>query len=549
MNRLFFGDNLDVLKKLLKENPRGFIDLIYVDPPFNSKQDYNILFENIDLMDAKAQKMAFADTWSNVSYHDTLLEIQSLDIDLYKFLTALDDIRLSNGAISYLTIMAIRIWYIKKLLKITGSFYLHCDSVMSHYLKIICDLVFGTEGFKNEITWKRTNNPKGSQFKDKKYGVYTDTILFYTKTKKYCFELDDVRMPLTQEELEIKYPKHDEKGRYLEYPILRSASKGPRPNLVYEYKGYTPDQWGWVVKKEKLIAIDLRGDLAWRKNGSPYRKYRITEDRGKPVGNLWDDIYRIQSNADEFLGYPTQKPITLMERIITVSSKPGDLVADFFCGCGTTIAAAEKLNRQWLGVDISHLAIKLILKRLTDPYPEDKRKEILLSIDVNGFPKDIASAKELAGNTDKHRIKFQDWVVEVLLGGVSSPKKSGDGGRDGYFTFHKSYDGKDRGTGIIEVKSGNVSISMVRSFMTSVEAFKADMGVFVGFAGQITNGMRIEASKHGKLPNFNIDKIQILTIEDLMDGIRPRVPGLSEFSHFDTSNQKLDKKKSDDGLF
>ncbi|MBS4000764.1 MAG: hypothetical protein KGZ71_09820 [Desulfobulbaceae bacterium] len=523
MKKIYFGDCLDVLKRLNAEYPKGFIDLVYIDPPFNSKRNYNVLFEDIDLKDTKAQKEAFADTWSNVSYMDTMDEIRGLDDDLYVFLNALDSIRLSKSAISYLTTMTIRIYYIHKVLKDTGSFYLHCDSTMSHYLKLVCDLIFGAGNYRNEIIWKRTNNPKGSQFKDKKYGVYTDTLLYYTKSKDYYFELDSVRSSLDMDELLTKYPKEDERGRYLEYPILRSASKGERPNLVYEYKGFTPDKWGWVVRKEKLIAIDERGDLAWRKNGMPYRKYRVDEDRGRPVGNLWDDIFRIQSNADESLGYPTQKPEALLERIINASSNEGDIVADFFCGCGTTVAVANRLNRQWIGADISHLAIKLVLERIAKPHGEMASK-ILAEIQIDGFPRDIASARELATGTDKHRSFFQDWIIEFKLGGVSNPKKSGDGGKDGYVTFTR-LDGR-KGVALVEVKSGGIGIADLRAFMNVVERQKPDIGVFVCFESHVTKGMLHLAKEAGKykieingvIQSTQIDRVQILTVEAIMGG-------------------------------
>ncbi|MGA2298189.1 MAG: DNA methyltransferase, partial [FCB group bacterium] len=249
------------------------------------------------------------------------------------------------------------------------------------------------------------------------------------------------------------------------------------------------------------------------------------------------------------LGYDTQKPLALLERIIKASSNEGDLVADFFCGCGTTIAASEKLNRKWLGVDISHLAIKLILKRLTDPYPEEKRVEILKSIDISGFPKDLDSARELATKTDKHRIKFQDWVVEILLGGVSNPKKTGDSGVDGHITFFKSYDGKQKGLGIIEVKSGNVTISQVRSFMKSVDSMNADLGIFACFSNHITDGMRREAKAEGYIKDYKIDRIQIISVDDLLEGFRPRIPGLSDLAHFGSSTQKLNGNNNHPELY
>jgi len=490
MNKLYFGDCLDVLKELHKKHPEGIVDLMYIDPPFNSKRNYNILFEDVDLSDTKAQREAFSDTWSNVTYHDTLSEIQELDLDLYKFLKALDDIRLSKSAISYLTTMAIRLWYIHKVLKNTGSFYLHCDPTMSHYLKLVCDLIFGQRNFQNEIIWRY----RGGGISKARFGQKHDIILFYTNSINYFFNPEAFKQEYSEET----------KKR------MRHFNQAIRNGKGYEYN---------------------------------------LNDKGKYPDDVWDDINIINPASKERLGYPTQKPAELMERIIQASSNEGDLVADMFCGCGTTIAAAQKLNRRWLGADISHLAIKLITKRLTDPYDnEDKKREILSKIEISGFPKDIASARELASHTDKHRIKFQDWVIEYMLGGISNIKKSGDGGFDGYLTFHTSQQ-KEKGIGIIEVKSGNVGIATLRSFIHVVENQKADMGIFVCFDEQVTDGMRIAANKIGKIVGWSSDKIQILTIEELLGGKKPQLPGGGTMKHFEESNKKLDKDKEEDRLF
>ncbi len=320
-NQLLFGDNLHIMRAL----PSNSIDLIYIDPPFFSGRNYNVVFGD------QNEVRSFTDIWE-------------------------------GGMPGYLTWLNARLLEMKRLLKPTGSIYVHLDWHAAHYVKMEMDKIFGYENFKNEIIWKRTHHPKGSQFKDKKYGVYTDAILFYTKSNKYIFELDKTRPELTKEELEKKYPKMDDKGRYLVYPIIRSASKGERPNLVYEYKGFTPETWGWVVKKEKLIEIDKRGDLGWTSKGTPFRKYRPWEDRGTPVGNLWDDIHRV--GGDENLGYPTQKPEELLKRIIVASSNPNDVIADFFCGGGTTPAIAQKLGRRWIASDISKIAVSVTRDRL-----------------------------------------------------------------------------------------------------------------------------------------------------------------------------------------
>ena len=254
------------------------------------------------------------------------------------------------------------------------------------------------------------------------------------------------------------------------------------------------------------------GDFDFTKR--PRLKRYLNEQKGNIVTNNWTDIAPISAHAKERLGYPTQKPEALLERIIKASSNEGDIVADFFCGCGTTIATANKLNREWIGVDISHLAIKLILKRLTDPLKKGVRQEFLKGIDVHGFPKDIASAKALARKDAKGRFEFQAWVVEFLLGGILNPRKTADGGWDGYLTFKKN--DNDKGRVLIEVKSGSVSVKNIREFINVVDSAEADIGVFVCFQDTITNSMKSSAKNAGKYKPYKFDRIQLLSIEDIL---------------------------------
>lgn len=451
MNQLYFGDNLFILKDLYQKNPSGLIDLIYIDPPFNSKRNYNILFESIDLTDSTAQKEAFADTWSSVSYIDTLNELSNLDLHLYNFLNNLENIGISKGAISYLTTMSIRLWYMQKLLKETGSFYLHCDPNMSHYLKILCDLIFGESNFRNEIVWCYGSGGASKNHFSRKH----DIILFYTKTNTYPFYVDSVRE-------EYSSP----------------------------HKSMTP----------KII-----GDKSYTKMN--------------PLGRIpfdWWKIPILTNSAKERLGYPTQKPEELLEKIIRASSKEGDLVADFFCGCGTSIAEADKLDRRWLGVDISHLAIRLIANRIG-------KENINKTFEIHGLPKDLDSAKELANNVKGGRLEFEGWVVEFLLHGILNDRKN-EMGFDGYRTFDAN--GK-KCFAMIEVKSGNVTMAQFNHFIMTVNDKKGDMGLFVSFKDQITKNMRIAAKKEGYLEingNTFSDKIQIATIEDLLDGRYPNIP-------------------------
>ncbi|QLH53850.1 MAG: Type III restriction-modification system methylation subunit [Candidatus Kapaibacterium sp.] len=513
MKQLYFGDCLDVLKKFAREHPKGFIDLIYIDPPFNSKRDYNILFEHIEMEDTKAQREAFTDTWSNVSYIDSLNELADLHDDVYQFLKTLDRINISTSTVSYLTTMAIRIFYMHKVLKDTGSFYLHCDPNMSHYLKVICDLIFGRNVRFNELIWCY----KEREISKKQWNKKHDVILFYTKSMNNKFNWE-----LVAEDYSLgtykKFNYVDENGRRFQIRGKGGPYLG-KQGLSIELESTHPE---WV-----------------------YRDY-LDKSPGVPPRD-WFIIPVINRASKERLGYPTQKPEALLEKIILASSNEGDLVADFFCGCGTTIAVANRLNRQWIGVDISHLAIRLVLKRLTDPYDDETKKSILKEIEIHGFPRDIASAKELANKGTKGRLEFQYWVVEILLGGIVNPKKSADGGWDGYISFAKSEN--ERGKILIEVKSGSVNINMIRSFIQVVEKQNADLGFFVCFKEYVTDSMKSEAKKVGKYNGFNIDRIQIITIEDLLEGNGPKLPGGADPTIFKKATKEVRPINNNDKLF
>ena len=461
MNQLYFGDCLDILKKLYNDHPKGFIDLIYIDPPFNSKRNYNILFESVDLKDTKAQKEAFADTWSNISYKDTLEELKDIDLDLFRFLDGLDSIRILKSSVAYLTIMAIRIHYIHKVLKDTGSFYLHCDPTMSHYLKIVCDLIFGNKNFRNEIIWHYRRWTGGA----KAFMKMHDVILFYAKDK-------------TRLKFNVQYTPYTEKS------LERKQHYHTR------------------IKGDDIYVTDI-------------------DEKGVKENDVWH-IQLLNSQSKERLGYPTQKPEELLKRIIATSSDNGDLVADFFCGCGTTVAVAQELKRKWIGVDISHLAIGLIERRLISYYGKNIKK----SYEVDGLPKDTASAKRLAQSTEHGRFKFQDWIIETILGGVHNPKKIADGGWDGHLAFDMPNQKKE--IILIEVKSGGVTVKNIREFIHVVSKQKASIGVFVCFEDEVTKPMLLEAKQSGyynkEMFGSNHDKIQILTVERLLDGDRISMP-------------------------
>ena len=531
MKSLFFGDCLEVLKEFVP-NPAardtGFIDLIYNDPPFNSKRDYNILFEDVEFKDTTAQKKAFADTWSNVSYLDTLSELQSLNLGLYNFLKTLDGMNVSKSAVSYLTTMAIRILYMHKVLKDTGSFYLHCDPTMSHYLKILCDVIFGEKNFRNEIVWKRSTPHNDAQ----KFGSQHDIIFYYVKSDSYIWNRQYIEH--SEEYKRDFYKNSDLEGR--KYSLDSTTAPGGR-GPEYEFLGITRK---WRYTKENMQRLYDEGLIIQTKPGTvPRFKRYLDEQKGVTLQDVWIDIKPLQGQSKEYMSYPTQKPEALLERIIRASSNEGDLVADFFCGCGTSIAVAERLKRNWLGVDISHLAVKLIKKRLTDKVEVKALKGAYSdTILIKGFPQDVASAYALARQDyelddddskikkTKGRLQFQEWVVEVMLNGVVNPKVTADGGWDGHTVFALEEGKKE--TVLIEVKSGNVNVKNIREFIQVVEAQSAAMGVFVCFGEQVTRPMLEEITKQGyfreDLFGKKYGKVQILTVEDLFNGQNIKMP-------------------------
>lgn len=334
LNQLFWGDNLQIMSHLLKKY-RGKVKLIYIDPPFDSKAQYK-----------KSVFLKGKSTENDTSFFEDTQ---------YNDIWANDD---------YLQFMYERLILLRELLAEDGSIYLHCDWHKSHHLRMIMDEIFGESNFRNEIIWVRSTNPKGSQHESKTFSHFTDTIYYYSKNSVAELNLDAVRIPLTPDEIAEKYNRKDSIGRYYDAPILRSNGMGERPNLVYEYKGFTAGSAGWRMKKSALEKLDLEGNLGWSKTGKPFRKLRPESDKGKPVGSFWNDISLINSQAEERVGYPTQKPLKLLERIILASSKPGDIVFDCFMGSGTTQVAALNLGRKFIGADINLGAIQSTTKRL-----------------------------------------------------------------------------------------------------------------------------------------------------------------------------------------
>ena len=509
-NTLFYGDNLQILRDYVADES---VDLIYLDPPFNSNASYNVLFKSPTGEQSAAQIEAFDDTWHwNISAEKAFDEVvQSGNSDAANMLIAMRSFLGDNDMMAYLAMMAVRLIELHRVLKPTGSLYLHCDPTASHYLKILLDAVFGAKHYKNEIAWKRTtahSDTKG------RFSHETDIILFYTKSNYGIWNPQYEKH--SESYISSHYSHSDSTGRlYRHDNIIRSQSMGFRPNLSYEYKGFTPP-YGWRTVKAKLEEIDNNGRLHWSKSGTPYLIRYLDEQKGEIVGNLWDDISPVNSQAQERLGYPTQKPVALLERILAASSNEGDVVLDPFCGCGTTVHAAQKMGRRWLGIDITHLAIGLIQRRLTDAFP-------MATYDVVGVPKDLGAAQKLA-EADKY--EFQKWALSLVEAQpYKGGKKGSDGGVDGYIFFKP--DGKTTAKAVVSVKGGGVTDSQVKDLIVTVDHEKAQMGVFVTLLPP-TKPMIARAAAAGfyKTEWGEYPKVQILTIADLLDGKRPHMPWL-----------------------
>lgn len=441
--------------------------------------------------------------------------MQSGNTDAAELLRAMRSFLKENDMMAYLCMMAVRLLELHRVLKETGSLYLHCDPTASHYLKLVLDSIFGPRNYRNEIVWLRSRNPKGSQHKNVQWGGSTDTLLFYAKSPYSLLHLESAKSVSSEQEIARRFPYTDERGRWDDGPILRSESMGARPNLVYEYKGFTPGPSGWRVSREKLEEIDRAGNLYWTSTNRPRRKLRPDDEETEPIGNCWTDIAPINSQAQERLGYPTQKPVALLERIINASSNEGDVVLDPFCGCGTTVHAAQKLKREWIGIDITNLAISLIEKRLADAFPG-------VRFELHGTPKDMDGARDLAAQ-DKYQ--FQWWAVSLVKAVPYGGKKKGaDTGIDGLIYFKPDANVTEKA--IVSVKGGdNVNVAMVRDLGFVVKREKAQMGVFITLA-EPTKPMLTEAVKEGfyDTPYGKYPRLQIITVEELLNGKQPHIP-------------------------
>ncbi len=487
MNTLYYGDNLDVLRRYI---PDESVDLVYLDPPFKSNQNYNVLFAERDGTQAAAQIKAFEDTWrwdeaAARAFQEVVEESGAVSRAMQAFRTLLGD----NDMLAYLSMMAPRLVELRRVLKPTGSLYLHCDPTSSHYLKLLLDAVFGPERFVSEIIWKRTHSHGDPR---RKYGAITDTLFLCSKSDDYKFMPQ--HRPFSQKYIDKTFTGTDSlSGRRWQSVTLRSPN--PRPNLTYPYKAsngitYQPHRNGWSCDPQRMKKYEREGRLHFptKPSGALRLKMYIDESPGVKIQNLWDDIPPISANAQERLGYPTQKPEALLERVIEASSNEGDTVLDPFCGCGTTIAAAQKRNRQWIGIDITSLATTLIKHRLRDAYGDGIDK----TYDVIGEPVSLRDAEALAA-ADPYQ--FQWWALDLVHARPAEQKKGADKGIDGRLYFHEGDTGKTKQI-VISVKAGKLHAPYVRDLRGVIEREQAEMGVLLSLETP-TAKMRTEAASAG----------------------------------------------------
>jgi DNA modification methylase len=539
MNKLFYGDNLDVLRKFIRDET---VDLCYIDPPFNSKRNYNQIYNNIGSED-RAQAQAFVDTWTwddhaNICYDEILTNANGVQTaQSIALINGLEQVLGKGSLFAYLVSMTVRIAEIHRVLKDTGSFYLHCDDVADSYLRLMCDAIFVSQGgdFKNEIVWKRTSAHSDSG----RFGRNGDRILYYTKSLNATF--NKVYQPYDQHYLNSHYRNEDENGRLYRTDNLTAFGLSGG-GYTYEWNGVTKL---WRCPQERMQELHDEGRIRYTRTGTAEYVRYLDEMPGMPAQGIWDDIFAINSQANERLGYPTQKPEALLERIISASSNEGDVVLDAFCGCGTTVAVANRLKRGWIGMDITYQSVALILKRLRDSEGQSAVDNVIL----HGVPQDMASVDALIHKKDDRvRKEFEKWAILTYSDNraVINEKKGADQGIDGIAYTRKSK--KEILPVILSVKSGkNVSVKDVRDLFAVVKSEGAACGIFIT-RHEPTQPMIDFAKKQGqfKPEHFTgFDKLQIVTVKEILDGARMNLPLMEEVT------KKAQKAKIDNqtGLF
>lgn len=525
MNKLYYGDCLTIMQQKI---PTGAADLIYLDPPFNSKRNYNMMYKTMTGKPVPEQAEAFCDTWEMDAEKEEALEAIPLLMrqhginphyaQFWKiWVNALRDTQ--PHLLAYLIYMVERLIYMKMVLKPTGSLYLHCDPTASHYIKVMMDGIFQHKNFKSEIVWKRTSSHNSA----KRWGPIHDIILYYTRSDRYTW--NRVSQPYDEKYVEAFYKQKDEQGRRFQLGDLTGAGirsgdsgkpwRGVDPTdtsrhwAVPPVPGLTDAEIKSLTTQQRLDRLDEMGLIYWPPKGNipRFRRY-YNPDLGVAAQDVITDIDAISSHSAERLGYPTQKPISLLQRIIEASTNPGDVVFDPFCGCGTTIYAAEKLDRQWIGCDIAILSIKLIRDELTG------RHKLVegTNFELDGIPNSVEAAVELWA---KNKSQFQHWIVEHI-GGFPSRQMSGDHGVDGRMYFETSDGLKDM---VLSVKGGNIKPEDIRSLRGVLE--RDDTSELAGFLSlrPPSKAMIEEAGRAGmyEYNGVKYERIQMLTIQEILE--------------------------------
>ena len=531
-NKLYFGDNLDILRRYVKDES---VDLVYLDPPFKSNQDYNILFQEQNGSRSEAQIKAFEDTWRwDRGAAEAYQEIVEAGGKVSQAMQAFRMLFGENDMLAYLAMMAPRLVELHRVLKPTGSIYLHCDPTASHYLKVLMDAVFGPENSRSEIIWKRTYAHGSSR----RYAPVHDTILFYSKTQRYVWT--GLSLPHDPEYVGKHFTYRDAESGRLFQPISLTGAGLRRGESGKPWKGIDPSKVGrhWALPRgivdklairpgsvqEKLDMLDAAGLIHWpeKLGGTPRLKWYADELGGVALSDDWGDIKPISARAKERLGYPTQKPEALLERIIKAGSDERDMVLDPFCGCGTTIAVAQRLKRRWIGIDITHLAVSLIKHRLRDSFgdkivDEDGRTRPAVEYDVIGEPVSLPDAEVLA---KQDPYQFQWWALGLVGARPVQQKKGADKGIDGRLYFHDEREGKTKQI-VLQVKAGHLTVAHLRDLRGVMEREKAQIAVLVTLQNP-TESMRAEAAAAGfyDSPGWGkrYPRLQILTVAELLQG-------------------------------
>ena len=492
------------------------MDLVYLDPPFNSNASYNVLFREKTGEESPAQIRAFTDTWewtqeTEFTFERDIIGNPSVPSAVKDMVTAFRQFIGRNAMMAYLVMMAPRLVELRRVLKPTGSIYLHCDPTAGHYLKLLMDAVFGHQNFLTDITWKRTSAHSDTRQGRRQYGRVHDSIFLYAKSSNWIW--NPVYTPYDQEYIDQFYRHVEpETGRRYRLGDLTGPGGAAKGNPSYEVMGVTRY---WRYSEARMSELINEGRIVQTRPGAvpAYKRY-LDEMPGVPLQDVWTDINPIGAQAQERLGYPTQKPEALLERIIRASSNEGDVVLDPFCGCGTAVVAAHKLGRQWMGIDITHLAVALMKNRLKTAFELEAGRDY----EVIGEPQDEGSARAL---WEQDPYQFQFWAVSLLEAQPQSEQRRGaDRGVDGMLYF---IDGPRRSPHkvVIQVKGGRVSSPQVRDLVGVVEREQAAMGLFISLEPP-TRDMRQEAASagffHSDLWAREFPKIQLRTVGEMLSG-------------------------------